>query len=202
MKLKARSPSIKEDRKPLSVSRTRISADAAQNLILAAVGLLTACLFITLQTTWLGRIPLLGLLPPAAPSLGLLLVLAAGFLMDRETGGIAGVGVGFLCDAAGDGGVFLLPLLYFLLGYLSGAIGRRVLAHNLPSFLIFSLAGSAAEGLFRIARAAVSLRGIPPPGWMVSSTLPRIILTLLASPVVYLIVKSMVRAVGVREVSR
>lgn len=182
---------------PVFVRRTRISRDAGDLIILSVVGVLLSCVTVALQTTLLGRVTL-PFLSPAAPSLGLLLVLAAGYLLDRESGGICGLVTGFLCDAAGDGGLFILPLIYFLCGYAAGAVGRRILGHNLPSFAVFAAVGAVVDGGIMGARAVLSLRGLPPVGWMLHAILPRMILTVLFSPAVYAAAYLIVRALRVR----
>ena len=169
---------------PVSVRRVRTDRDKKQTILLSVICFFSACVLIALQTTVLGRIRL-PLLSPAAPSLGLLLTLAFGFILDREWGGVCGLVTGFFCDATGDGGWFLLPLAYFLLGYVTGAVGRRVLAHNLPSFAVFAAAGALIEAGITVARAALSLRGVPPAVWLLHAILPRMLLTVLFSPILY-----------------
>lgn len=192
----------KKNGSPVVVRRTRIKRDVKDLILLSAVGLLLSCLTVAIQTTLLSHvtIPMTGsLLSPAAPSLGLLLVLASGYLLDRESGGVCGLFTGFLCDAAGDGDLFLLPLIYFLCGYAAGAVGRRILAHNLPSFAVFAAVGSIIDAGYMGVRAMVSLRGIPPPSWIFHAILPRILLTVLFSPIIYAIVYWITRAMKVRN---
>ncbi len=153
-------------------------------LILALT--LTGLVLIALETTALGRIriPLFDW-GAAAPSLGLLFAMAVGFVHGERAGGVAGLLAGWLSDATGSGGIMLLPLLYFLCAYLSGVVGRRRLAHNLPSFAVFALAGGGVECLFSVARAAVSIRSIPPAAWVWRGLIPVWVLTVLFSPLVY-----------------
>lgn len=160
---------------------------------LAVTGL---CL-IALETTLLCRlsVPFSNRIgwDPAAPSLGLLFAMAVGFLHGEREGGVTGLFAGWLADASGtsatgNGEMMILPLLYFLCGYLSGAVGRRRLARNLPSFLIFALVGGGLECLFAAGKAALSLRGMPPMAWVWHSLVPMWVLTVVFSPLVYGIV--------------
>lgn len=155
---------------------------------LCVVFFLTGCILLAMETAAPGKVSLpLVNLPAAAPSLGLLFVMAVGFLFDETAGGLCGLFAGCLADATGGDVIILLPLLYFLCGYLSGVIGKRKLAHNLPSFLIFTLAGSAAEIGYAILRITV-LHGPPPLTYIGHNLLPTALVTLLASPLVYGIV--------------
>ncbi len=150
------------------------------------VGILavTGCLLLAVETTLPGRIDLPGM-GAAAPSLGLLFCMAVGFLWREEEGAVAGLCMGWLADATGGQGMMLLPLLYFLCGYLSGLGGRRRLAHNLPSFVVFAVLGGGAEVVFTVVREMILSRGVPPLIWTLRGAIPVWILTVAASPVVY-----------------
>ena len=156
---------------------------------------LTGCILIALETTVCSRIPLpmpaIGLCY-ASPALGLLLSMAVGFLYGEEEGGIAGLIAGWLSDAvsvgASVGNMMVLPLLYFLCGYLSGAVGKRRLAHNLPSFMVFAVVGGGIKCLFTVGLAALELRAPPPTLWVWRGLIPAWVLTVLCSAAVYGIV--------------
>ncbi len=150
---------------------------------------LTGCMLLAWETTARMQIklPLFGF-GAAAPSLGLLFAMATGFIHGERVGGIVGLFSGVLADCTSPGGMMLLPLVYFLCGYLSGTVGRRRLAHNLPSFAIFSLCGSGVECLFSILKATVDLCALPPISWIWRGCVPVWILTVLFSPIVYGIV--------------
>ncbi len=175
----------------------------SEQLLLVAVLTLTGCLLLALETTALGRIPLPFGLGRAAPSLGLLFCMAAGFLFDERVGGGFGLFFGYLADCVDysreGSGVMILPLVYFLFGFLSGVIGRHRLAHNLPSFLIFATVGGGAEMVWNIAAATLRARNIPHSSWIVRGTLPVWILTVLFSPLVYLLLRLERKFVGRRR---
>ena len=151
---------------------------------------LTGCMMIALETTVCARIPIpLFGWSSASPALGLLFVMATGFLYGEREGGIAGLVCGWLTDAVSAGssvkGMTVLPLLYFLCGYLSGHIGRRRLAHNLPSFLVLSVVGGGVHCLFLWGLAALELGTLPPVSWVWRGIAPVWALTAAASAAVY-----------------
>ena len=151
---------------------------------------LTGCVMIALETTLLSRvpIPLFGW-SCAAPALGLLFSMAVGFLHGEREGGIAGLLCGWLSDATTAGsavfGMMLLPLLYFLCGYMSGTVGKRRLAHNLPSFMIFSVVGGGLKFLLSVGQAVLELRSLPPLEWIWRGPTPAWVMTVLFSAAVY-----------------
>lgn len=151
---------------------------------------LTGCVMIALETTLLSRvpIPLFGW-SCAAPALGLLFSMAVGFLHGEREGGIAGLICGWLSDATTAGsavfGIMLLPLLYFLCGYMSGTVGKRRLAHNLPSFMIFSVVGGGLKFLLSVGQAVLELRSLPPLEWIWRGPTPAWVMTVLFSAAVY-----------------
>lgn len=174
-----------------------ISADALDRLRRIAAGFVLTCVLLALEGV-LARLRLPPL-PPGGPWLGLLLVLAAGYLFDREHGGALGLFVGFLADCLSSDGVMLRPLSFFLLGWLAGALAHSRLAHNLPSFAVFAAVGAAAEGVFRILSATLSARSLPPVSFVWYSILPHLVMTVLFSPAVYGIVWLVRRLVGGRK---
>ena len=151
---------------------------------------LTGCVMIALETTLLSRvpIPLFGW-SCAAPALGLLFSMAVGFLHGEREGGIAGLLCGWLSDATTAGsavfGMMLLPLLYFLCGYMSGTVGKRRLAHNLPSFMVFSAVGGGLKFLLSVGQAVLELRSLPPLEWIWRGPTPAWVMTVLFSAAVY-----------------
>jgi len=160
-----------------------------EQIILAAVLGVTGCLLIALESTLLSRIPLpIFGWQTAYPALGLLFSMAVGFLHGEREGGVTGLLSGILTDAAGSETVMVLPLLYFLCGYLSGTVGKRRLAHNLPSFLVFALVGGGLFALTSIGRAAIASRSFPAPIWIWRGVVPVWLATLAFSPAVYGIV--------------
>lgn len=171
---------------PVSTGRTVL----VERVCLVSILLVTGLTLIALETTALSRIPLsLFGWQAAAPSLGLLFPMAVGFLHGEREGGVTGLICGWLSDATMGESLMLYPLLYFLCGYLSGTVGKRRLAHNLPSFAVFAAVGGGLKCLMTVALAAVELRALPPVVWVWRGLVPAWVLTVLFSAVVYGIVK-------------
>jgi uncharacterized membrane protein len=157
---------------------------------LVAVLTVTGLTLIALETTALAHIPIpLFGWQSAAPALGLLFSMAVGFLHGEREGGVTGLAAGWISDATMGESFMLLPLLYFLCGYLSGTVGKRRLAHNLPSFMVFSAFGGGLRCLWSVCTAAVRLKGFPPTVWIWKGLVPAWVLTVLFSAAVYGIVK-------------
>ena len=161
-----------------------------EQIRLTALILITGLILIALETTALSRIriPLFGW-QAAAPSLGLLFSMAVGFLHGEREGGITGLLCGWLSDATMGEGMMLYPLLYFLCGYLSGTVGKRSLAHNLPSFGVFAAVGGGLKCLLSVLTAIIELKTLPPAVWVWKGLIPSWVLTVLFSAAVYGIVK-------------
>ena len=162
----------------------------AEQIHLAALLLVTGLILVALETTALSRIRIpLFEWQAAAPSLGLLFSMAVGFLHGEREGGVTGLLCGWLSDSTTGEAMMLLPLLYFLCGYLSGTVGKRSLAHNLPSFGIFAAVGGGLKCLLSILTAAVQSKTFPPAVWVWRGLVPSLVLTVLFSAAVYGIVK-------------
>lgn len=164
---------------------------------LVVAGCLMAVILAALQSTLLGRIPL-PFLSPSSPALTLVFVLAVGFFMGEREAAVMGLVAGLFADAATGEGFMLLPVFYYVMGYACGVAGHKLLAHNLPSFMIFSAVGAACEMILHLASAAVQSRSLPPPALLLHDLLPHLILTLLFAPAVYGVVKLCVRKGGRR----
>ena len=162
-----------------------------EQIHLAALLLVTGIILVALETTALSRIKIpLFEWQAAAPSLGLLFSMAVGFLHGEREGGFTGLLCGWLSDSTTGEAMMLLPLLYFLCGYLSGTVGKRSLAHNLPSFGVFAAVGGGLKCLLSVAIAAVDLGALPPAVWVWRGLIPSLVLTVLFSAAVYGIVKA------------
>jgi uncharacterized membrane protein len=157
-----------------------------EQIKLAVTLTLTGLVLMGLETTALSRIPMpLFGWQAASPALGLLFSMAVGFLHGEREGGVTGLMAGWLADVTMSDGAMLSPLLYFLCGYLSGTVGKRRLAHNLPSFVVFSVIGGGLRCLWAVCLAAVELRGLPPTVWVWTGLVPAWVLTVLFSAAVY-----------------
>ena len=161
-----------------------------ERVCLVSILLVTGLTLIALETTALSRIKIpLFEWQAAAPSLGLLFSMAVGFLHGEREGGFTGLLCGWLSDSTTGEAMMLLPLLYFLCGYLSGTVGKRSLAHNLPSFGVFAAVGGGLKCLLSVGLAAVDLGTLPPAVWVWRGLIPSLVLTVLFSAAVYGIVR-------------
>ena len=136
-----------------------------------------------LETTWLSRMPF-GL--KGSPALLLLVTVTLGFWFGEQAGALCGLFAGLVADLS-TGGVMLCPLIYTLMGYACGVWSKRFLAHNLPSFVIFSLFGILWETVCFSTRIIVETRALPPLPYFTSEKIPDALLTLLLSPLFYLL---------------
>jgi rod shape-determining protein MreD len=146
----------------------------------------TVCAALSLPFTWVS-------LPPGTPWLALLFVLAVGFRLNREAGGLFGLIAGFLADSAAGNSVMIHPLAWFLMGWLTGLCGRRFLAHNLPSYLIFCGVGGLLECLVRAVSDTLCNAAPPSLPFLWQDTFPDLLLSLLFAPLIHLLVKGMYR---------
>lgn len=157
-----------------------------EQLALVVTLMITGLALIGLETTALSDLPLpLPGQKAASPALGLLFSMAVGFLYGEREGGLTGLFTGWITDATLSHSLMLYPILHFLCGYLSGTVGKRRLAHNLPSFMVFSIVGGGLRCLWGILLAAVEQRGFSPLAWVWTAWLPGWVLTVLFSAAVY-----------------
>ncbi len=165
--------------------------EAYRTVKLLLLALLALCLLAGMQSTLFSKISLL-ILPPAAPNLCLLLVIAAGCLFGKKEGCVCGFFGGIAVECLSMdlllGGIMLLPLVYCILGYISGMLFYKLLAGNLPSFLIFAAVGSMFEMLFRYILMILKIGFLPPFTFLIYGLLPVWLLNLIFSPLVYIFV--------------
>lgn len=161
-----------------------------RNIKLFFLAILCLCLLAALETTLLKRIPL-PFLPSGAPSLCLLFVLAAGYVFGEREGCVCGLVGGVVAECAVMdplfGGIMLLPLVYCLLGYICGAVSKHFLGENLPSFAVYAAIFGGAYCLFSWMLTILKTGSIPPIAFLTGSLLPKFILTVIFSPLVYLL---------------
>ena len=164
-----------------------------RNMKLLLLAALSFCLLAALQTTLLSRIPLF-ILHAGKPSLCLIFVLATGYMFGEREGCVCGLIGGIFYECAVmepfSGGLMLYPLIYCILGYLSGAMVNGFLAGNLPSFAVYALIGSLIEALIQMIILIIQIHAFPSFTYFLHGLLPGIILNILFSPLLYLLVKA------------
>ncbi|MBQ2733434.1 MAG: rod shape-determining protein MreD [Clostridia bacterium] len=131
-------------------------------------------------------IPLAG--AKTVPDLVLCAVVAVGMAEDERTAGVCGVAAGFFIDALGAVGLCISPLLYGACGYLTGVLVRFLLRRNLPSYLIYVLCAAAARSVITLMMVYVFGDTVPLYYAFADILIPEFILTVLCSPVLYLII--------------
>ena len=120
----------------------------------------------SLQTTVLARWRLFGVIP----DLTFAVVIAVACFSGRETGAILGIASGFLTEALGAQGVSILPVVWFLCGYLCGHLASR-LPGGFPTYLVVAGASLPVHALTTLFYVAVTYRSLH-----LGATLLRVIL--------------------------
>lgn len=98
----------------------------------ACISLLILILSVA-QVTVCARFSIFG----ATPDLMICTVLCVAFFAGRYAGAITGIGAGFFIEAMGSVGISLLPLFYFLLGYVAGHYARTVYPKRYTVYLFY-----------------------------------------------------------------
>ena len=155
--------------------------------------LLSLCILGAVQTTLFSSISLFGLLPsPGYPNLCFLLVMAVGCIFGEKEGGVCGFFAGIAAEClymdSFLGGIMLLPLIYCILGYTAGVLFEKILAGNLPSFLVFAAVGSLLEAFCRYILTFVKVGAFPSVTFISNGLFPIWILTVIASPLIYILI--------------
>ena len=141
---------------------------------------LIGCLLVlvaVLQVSLFGRFRLFG----AVPDLMLCTLLCLAFFDGRYTGGLAGIAGGFLIEALGGGagGVYLLPLIYFLYGYLVGHYCRAVIPKRFASYSFYLFTALALRATVTLLYACLTYERIRLPYLFLQVLLPEAAGTLL-----------------------
>jgi len=135
----------------------------------------------TLQVTVFSRFRLLG----AVPDLMICTVLCLAFFCGRYVGGVSGIGAGFLIEAIGSHGVTLLPLCYFLIGYLIGHYARGVVRRGYLSYLPFLATVLLLRMAITFFYACINYQTINLLQILLQSVLPELLVTAIAGCVIY-----------------
>ena len=122
------------------------------------------------------------------PDLVLCAVIAVAMGEDERTAGICGVVAGFFLDALGGVGLSLSPLVYGFCGYLAGVMVRFFLRRNFPSYLIYVACAAAANSVITLFFIYVWQDTVPLNAAFTDIVIPEFLLTLLASPLLYLVI--------------
>lgn len=83
----------------------------------------------------------------AAPDLLLAAVVGIAIYDGERSAAIAGIGAGFLCEALGGAGSWLMPVFYLLVGYVVGILCRIFLRKNFLSWLVLIVSCAGAKAV-------------------------------------------------------
>ena len=123
----------------------------------------------------------------SAPDLILCATIALAYCEGERVAAIFGMLSGFLIEAAGSTGFSMLPLFYMIVGCVCALLFLNILGKNIGAYLIYVAA-------FALVRAAISIIYIQftVPDFGLGTALGRVVLpeygvTMLASPVIFLL---------------
>ncbi|MBQ7172332.1 MAG: rod shape-determining protein MreD [Clostridia bacterium] len=125
---------------------------------------------------------------PVVPDLVLCAVIAVGMAENEKTAGVCGLCAGFFLDAAGTVGVSLSPLYYMLCGYVTGVFARTLLNRNFPSYLVYMLVACVTRAGQTLLLLQFGQADCPLHLAFAEILAPEFLYTMLASPLLYLIV--------------
>ena len=144
------------------------------------IGLLLFVMVI-LQTSVFARSKPFG----ATPDLMLCTVLIVSFFLGCHAGGITGIVAGFLTDALGSVGFSLLPLVYFLVGYLIGYYIKVLNARRYLFYLITLGIALIVRLITTLSYTLLSTQSFHFPSFMLSVALPEMLGTALFGAALY-----------------
>ncbi|MBR3893514.1 MAG: rod shape-determining protein MreD [Clostridia bacterium] len=134
-----------------------------------------------LQVTFFSRFRLLG----AVPDLMICTVLCLAFFCGRYVGGVSGIGAGFLIEAIGSHGISLLPLCYFLIGYLIGHYARGSVRRSYLSYLPYLATVLFFRMAITVFYACINYETVNLLQILLQSVLPELLVTAIAGCVIY-----------------
>ncbi len=163
-----------------------LRGDSKKSIVLycVVIGLLLL-LVAVLQTSLFPRMRLLG----AIPDLALCAVLCISYFCGRYTGGIVGIVAGFLVEALGSVGISLLPLCYFILGYLAGYYARAVNPKRFTNYVFYLAAALVYRATVTVAAASLSYEFLHLPQLLLHSVLPEMLYTAIVGCALYALMK-------------
>ena len=155
----------------------------------AGVWLLVASAF---QTALFGQYPLFG----AVPDLMLVTVVCFAYFNGRFEGAVMGLAAGFLIEAVGGQGMSLLPLFYFLFGYVAGHYSRAVHLKRFVPYLFYLGCGLFLRAAATIVLVCLTYQNLHLPTILLQIVLPELLATAILGCVLYLPLKPICRAIG------
>ena len=133
-----------------------------------------------LQVSLFSRFRLMG----AVPDLMLVSVLCIAFFCGRYAGAVTGIAAGFLIEAIGSVGISILPLCYFLSGYLIGHYARTS-QKRYPIYLVYLGCTLLIRASITVLYACMTYQSVNLPQILVQSVLPEALVTAIAGCALY-----------------
>ena len=145
-----------------------------------AIGLLLF-FFAVFQTSVLARLKPFGV----SPDLMITVVVTVAIYLGCHPGAITGIAAGFLTDALSGVGVSLLPLVYFLLGYLVGYYSKVLSMPKYFYFLICLGISLVVRGLTSLAYTVLSAGAFRFSTFLLKLALPEMLGTFVFGIVIF-----------------
>ena len=124
-----------------------------------------------------------------APDLSVALVTAVALRYGMKKGAVCGIMSGFFGDAFSQSGISLLIPFLFALGIIAGMLSESKGSFGFGSFMATVLAASFAKGALTVFELCLTAFSFDFGGIIVSLVLPHIFITLVFSPLMFLIVR-------------
>lgn len=115
-----------------------------KKFLVVLIVFLVILISVFIQINLLNVITLVG----TAANIGIVLVVGVGLMCDKEVGGLLGISYGFVQDILFGKAIGIYALLYMLLGYFSGKLGRGFSRDNKTTMVAMVGIGTA---IFNVA---------------------------------------------------
>ena len=167
--------------------RPLVSSYTAGKIILFSLAVfLSACL----QSSFFSAFAIF----PVLPDLVLLCVIGIAIYDSEKSGVVAGVFGGVVLEAFGAGGnIMLLPLFYMLCGFFFGIAAHLLFNKNFVSWLLYCVIGAAFRAMLSVVHAVLVESDVNLLLIFTEIVIPEYFITVLLSPLMYLIVRAVVR---------
>lgn len=147
-----------------------------------------------LQVSFFARFQVLGV----TPDLMIVTVLCIAFFGGEHMGACVGLAAGFLLDSLGSTGIVLLPLFYFLLGYLAGHLAGRTPARGYVTYLCYLGVTLLYRVMITTVYAVITYESLHPGPLLVHTLLPEALVTAIGGLVLYFPIKLFCAFLGKR----
>lgn len=143
---------------------------------------ITLFLFAIIQTSVLSRVKPFGV----TPDIMLSTVLVFSVYCGCYTGAITGITAGFLTDALGSVGFSILPIVYFLIGYIAGYVSKLLNLRNSVSYLVCLAVSLPLRGITSCIYSLLSVAEFHFPTFLLELALPEMLGTAIFGILVFL----------------